>query len=101
VDGKRCIDCQTPVTLLGVPSEVTSASCGLRIYLTKDGIGRLRDGRQAASRVSDEKHGIMRSTGTRPGGRRTSPRWQAAAGDAGVMWMTSPSHKTWNGYDAP
>jgi hypothetical protein len=40
LDDKRCMDCRSPITFLGVPSEVTCRSCGLRMYLTTDGIGR-------------------------------------------------------------
>jgi hypothetical protein len=40
MDDRRCIDCQTPITFLGVPSEATCQSCGLKMYLVDDGIGR-------------------------------------------------------------
>jgi hypothetical protein len=40
VTGSYCVDCQTPVTFLGVPSDALCPSCGLHMYLTENGISR-------------------------------------------------------------
>jgi hypothetical protein len=71
VDGKRCLDCGAPVTFLGVPGEVTCATCGLRMYLTNDGIGRY-------PRAGWAPGGIQ---GQRPGAARDDTRhWHPARG---------------------
>jgi hypothetical protein len=40
VTGSYCLDCQTPFTFMGIPSDATCNTCGLRMYLTEHGIGR-------------------------------------------------------------
>jgi hypothetical protein len=45
VTGSYCLDCQTPVSFMGIPSDATCPRCRLRMYLTEHGIGRyLRSG---------------------------------------------------------
>jgi hypothetical protein len=70
VTGSYCLDCQAPVTFLGVPSEVTCATCGLRMYLTLDGVGRY-------PRQGWAPGGIQ---GERPAGLDRAKHWHPARG---------------------
>jgi hypothetical protein len=40
VDDRRCLDCHAIVTFPGLPSHAICPTCGLRMYLAGEGIGR-------------------------------------------------------------
>jgi hypothetical protein len=58
VTGSYCLDCQTTVAFLGIPSDASCPNCGLRMCLTHDGMGRYPSAESFVRGIQGRKPGV-------------------------------------------